>query len=246
MLRLFPLAVFSLVWGVGFAAAQDSSAWEKLPKLDLDKQIRIHVDKAVAAAGIEVTDWRWLKKNETIAAKVTLKKDLPAGMQLHCSSYTKGGFSKSGGPLVDGKGPKGNEAAIGWVPVRPTPDKTDCVFIYLTEKNKLWVGLLNNRALEKEKPARGFVNSAAEFAKLWTAWFGKEKQPEIDFDKQVVIVATSTKARICGLHLIDNKGDVQVHVGLIRGAPEGEECSYGLLVVDREGIKTIQGKPISK
>src|SRR5262249_34491155 len=90
----------------------------------------------------------------------------------------------------------------------------------------------------------GFVTSAAEFGRLWTAWFGNEKPPEIDFDKQVVVVATSTRARIHGLHLVDYQGDVRVFVGLILGAPG--EGSYGLLAVDREGVRTMQGKPISK
>jgi hypothetical protein len=244
MLRVFPLAVVAII-GVGFVTGQESSVWERLPRLDLDKQIRVHVDKAVAAAGIEVSDWRWLQKNETIATRVTLKKELPPGVVLRYSTYTKERFAKSGGGLVDGNGLKINEVAIGWIPVRPIPDKTDCVFVYLsTEKTNTWVGLLEDPALEKEKPARGFVNSAPEFVTLWTAWFGKEKMPEFDFDKKVVIVATSTKARIHGLHLIDNKGDVEVYVGLIRGAPN--ECSYGLLAVDREGIKTIQGKALSK
>jgi hypothetical protein len=248
MLRVLPCAVFSLVWSVGFANAQESSAWTRLPKLDLDKQIRIHIDKAVMRAEIEVTDWRWLRKNVTIAAKVTCKKGIPPGMRLSYWTYTKEGFALAGGPLVDATRVKVNEAAIGWIPVRATPDKTDRVFISLRpEKNPgnlAWVGLLKDPALEKEKPASGLVTSAAEFTRLWTAWFGKEKLPTIDFEKQVIIVTTSTRARIHGLHLIDNKGDVQVFVGLILGAPE--ECSYGLLAVDREGIKTIQGKPLSK
>jgi hypothetical protein len=228
-----------------FADAQEPSAWEKLPKLDPEKQVPVHIDKAVAAAGIEIADWRWLIKNEAIAAKITLKKDLPAGTGLRYSTYSKAGYTINGGSLVDLKALKVNEATVGSAEVRLAPDKTDRVFIYLTsEKHKAWVGHLQDRALEKEKPADGLIKSADEFAKLWTAWFGKEKLPEIDFDKQVVIVETSTKAGIHRLHLIDNTGDVQVFVSLVTGVPD--KCSFGILAVDRKGIKTIQGKPISK
>jgi len=229
------------MWNVGFTHAQDSSAWERLPKLAVDKEVSVHVDKAVTAAGIEISDWRWLKKDQAITAKVILKKELPGGVQLQFWTYTEKGYASAGGPFVDEVTPKIKKAFVGWIPIQPT----ERVFIYLKSRYpKTWVGLLKEPALAKEKPAKGFIDSPADFPKLWKAWSDKEKVPEIDFEKQVVLVATTTKARIHGLHLIDNKGDVQVFVGLSSFALPNE-CSYGFLVVDREGIKTIQGKSIS-
>jgi hypothetical protein len=247
MLRFLSLTTMVLLGSVTVAHAQDDEAWKKLDKVNVDL-IRIHIDAVIVKAGIEIADWRWIKKDQFIAAKLTAGKELPPGVVLEYSNYTKDGHWLESGILVDAKNVKVGERKIVTVGVGAELARTDRIFIHLIpekdQANKEWVGILKDPALEKQKPASGFVGSADEFAKLWKAWQGDKKLPEIDFKKQVVIVVTSTKGSVRGFHLIDNKGDVEVFVGLLFGKPG--ECSFGLLVVNREGVKSIQGKPLSK
>jgi RNA polymerase sigma factor (sigma-70 family) len=109
---------------------------------------------------------------------------------------------------------------------------------------KEWAGRLADGELEKEMPVDGFITTKEDFAKLWGAWMGKEKLPEINFDKELVLVATFSKGRVFEILLIVGKGDAKAVVG--RKAEEVQGFTFLIAVFNREGIKTIDGKPIKK
>jgi hypothetical protein len=247
MFRNVSLATIVLVTGAMSARGQDDAAWQKLDKVNVDL-IRIHIDPVIVQAGIEIADWRWIKKDQFIAAKLTAGKALPPGMVLEYSNYTSDGDWLEAGILVDAKNVKVRERKIVTVGVGAELARTDRIFIQLKpekdQANKEWAGILKDPALEKQKPASGIISSADEFTKLWKAWQGDKKLPEIDFKKQVVFVATSPRGSVRAFHVINNKGDVEVFVGLNNGIID--QCSFGLLAMDREGVKSIQGKPLSK
>jgi hypothetical protein len=118
------------------------------------------------------------------------------------------------------------------------------------KSTKEWAGQLEDGKLKKEKPvdrlftADGFITNKEDFAKVWKAWMGKEKLPEIDFDKELVVVASSSKGRIFEILLIEEKGDVKTIAG--SRAAEVKGFTFMIAVFKREGIKTIDGQPIKK
>src|SRR5438094_767979 len=54
-----------------------------------------------------------------------------------------------------------------------------------------WTGVHKDEKVKKMAPEAGFVTDAKAFAKLWKAWRPEEKVPEVNFKKEIVIVATS-------------------------------------------------------
>src|SRR4051794_31612809 len=55
-----------------------------------------------------------------------------------------------------------------------------------------WGAKLKDVELKKAAPANGFLANAEDFAKLWKAWRGDEKVPEVDFKQNLVLVAMSS------------------------------------------------------
>jgi hypothetical protein len=124
---------------------------------------------------------------------------------------------------------------MGWA----SPAHADMI-----KSTKEWRGQLEDEKLEKERPAKGFVTNKEDFAKLWKAWMGKEKLPEIDFDKELVVVVSSSKGVISWISLLLIDGDAKTVAALLPMEVKG--FTFALAVFKREGIKTIGGKPIEK
>ena len=100
--------------------------------------------------------------------------------------------------------------------------------------------------LMKEKPASGYIANEKSWAKLWKAWRGNEEVPKVDFDKQLVLVGTVKCARN-GMNVrykLDDKGNLEVTV--MQTDIAGPGFNYQIVVVDRNGVKTINGAKIKK
>jgi hypothetical protein len=114
---------------------------------------------------------------------------------------------------------------------------------------KEWKGKFpakEDEPLRMEAPTSGYIANEKAWAKLWKAWRGKEELPKVDFDRQLVLVgseqcaANSIEARL-GL---DEKGDLKGYFRTtLLGGPG---FVYLIVVVDRAGIKTYNGKAIEK
>jgi hypothetical protein len=98
--------------------------------------------------------------------------------------------------------------------------------------------------LMKETPASGYLANQKAWARLWKAWRGKEELPKIDFSKQLVLVGAAPCAanRIGANFTVDDKGDLRG--GFFATEIGGPGFVYLIVVVDRNGIKTWNGKPI--
>jgi len=96
----------------------------------------------------------------------------------------------------------------------------------------------------KLAPANGAIADEAAFMKLWTAWKGDAAAPKIDFKKQIALVGTTQCAanRVFGSFAVSETGDVKVVFGTT--LISGPGFAWVIYVVDREGIKSINGKPI--
>src|SRR5262245_7012838 len=100
--------------------------------------------------------------------------------------------------------------------------------------------------LLKEAPKTGYVANEKAWAKLWKAWRGKEELPKVDFEKQLVLVrAVPGAMNMIDLDLkLSEKGELKgdfkaTEIG-------GPGFAYLIVVIDRAGIKSYNGKIIDK
>jgi hypothetical protein len=97
---------------------------------------------------------------------------------------------------------------------------------------------------QKATPASGYITNEKDLTKLWDAWKIKDKQPAVDFDKQIVLVATSQSSRLKLTPKLDDKGNL-TSLGLAT-RDLTEDFAYAIVVFSRDGVKTINGKEIGK
>ncbi len=113
------------------------------------------------------------------------------------------------------------------------------------EPVKTWSGSSLKEEGIKEAPKSGVITDAEAWAKLWKAWKFEEKLPEVDFKKQIVLVTTAGCAanKWSGPQIkLTEKGDLRPQVAATEIGGPG--FIYLIQIVDREGVKTIHGKPL--
>jgi len=107
-----------------------------------------------------------------------------------------------------------------------------------------WSGIIRDEeGLKQQAPAAGHLTDAASFEKLWKLWRPKEALPKVDFTKEIVLVATAGGPnRVALSATLDAKGDLRVRsrATLIGGPGFG----YAIATISRQGIKSINGKPL--
>jgi hypothetical protein len=104
-------------------------------------------------------------------------------------------------------------------------------------------GSVEDEALQKEAPAGGVVVSAKGWEKLAKAW-GIKDPAKVDFDKELLVVATSGGSRLNVTAKVDAKGDLKV-IGLgTRDLRPG--FRYAIKSVSKDGVKTVDGKELPK
>ena len=109
------------------------------------------------------------------------------------------------------------------------------------ETLKEWRGDNPNEVLSKDAPK--FVANSKDLEKLWKAWDIKEKIPEVDFAKEIILIATTRGSRLNLKATLDEKGDLQL-LG-IATRDLGQGFRYVIISVNKTGIKTIEGKAIT-
>jgi hypothetical protein len=107
---------------------------------------------------------------------------------------------------------------------------------------KQWTGSVEDEKLQKEAPT--VIASAKTFEKVWKAWKPADKVPEVDFAKELVLVATTRGSRLSIRLLLEDSGNLKVGAIATRDLRPG--FRYEMVVVPREGIKTVDGKEIPK
>lgn len=103
-------------------------------------------------------------------------------------------------------------------------------------------GSVADESLMKQAPDGGVIASAKAMEKLAKAW--GIKVPKIDFEKSIVLLATTrgSELSIEGPRLKD--GDLTV--GFITTDDLRPGFRYLLVVHPRAGVKTVNGKPLPK
>lgn len=124
-----------------------------------------------------------------------------------------------------------------------TPKATNTIQI-----KQAWDGILPKADLDRDWPARGVVGDTKTWARIWKAWRGGEKQPEIDFERQLVVVLQASgpnKIDMPRLQL-DKTGNLTIPPSVSTLLPEDGRNGYKIMVIDRAAIKTIEGQPIGE
>jgi hypothetical protein len=105
-----------------------------------------------------------------------------------------------------------------------------------------WDGSVEDLALQKLAPPTGYLTDPKQFAALWNGWKVGEKAPKIDFDKQLVLVATTRGGRLGMKPQLTDQGDLRASAIATRDLRPG--FRYLILVVSRTGVKTVNGKQL--
>jgi hypothetical protein len=124
--------------------------------------------------------------------------------------------------------------AAGVAAAAPTPLKA----------TNTWMGSIDDEKLAKEMPENGVITNAKDFEKLVKAWKVADKVPELNFDKEIVLVAKTEGSKLTLNASLDEKGDLKVLGVATRDLRPG--FRYVIISVPKEGVKTINGKELPK
>ncbi len=104
-----------------------------------------------------------------------------------------------------------------------------------------WSGGMADESLQKQAPVDGVIVEAAAFAKLCKAWNVAAKAP-VDFKTQFVAVQTTGGSIIHMSAQLGGDGEMKVlgmaTMDLVPG------FRYQMLVLPRDGVKTVNGKKL--
>jgi hypothetical protein len=104
-----------------------------------------------------------------------------------------------------------------------------------------WSGSVEDEALLKDFPKSRLITDQKTFERVWTSWKVGPKMPTLDFGKEIVLVAVSRGGILAHTAtLLD--GNLRVVSRASRAIRPG--FRYSILVVSKEGVKSIDGQPL--
>ena len=110
---------------------------------------------------------------------------------------------------------------------------------------KIWSGRDLSNDLQSAAPPNLYNADAASWSKLWKAWRG-EPVPIVDFDKELIVFCTTSSPNSCGINLsLDEQGDLEITSVTTLIGSDAKTFNYQIGLIDRAGIKSIEGKPIA-
>lgn len=111
------------------------------------------------------------------------------------------------------------------------------------EPKERWDGRVSNLQILELAPESGFIADEAALERIWKEWNPAEKQPEVDFKKDLLIVVTAMGPNnLFAKMTLDDKGDLKVVPGSTKKAGPG--FSFAMLKIPRAGVKSVNGKPV--
>lgn len=106
-----------------------------------------------------------------------------------------------------------------------------------------WNGSRPDATLQAKAPNDGFIAAAEPWEALRKNWALGPETAVVDFTKQLVLVATTPGSRIGGKPSLTDEGDLRFMPFATMDLGEG--FRYLILVVPRDGVKTVNGKPLA-
>lgn len=107
---------------------------------------------------------------------------------------------------------------------------------------KEWRGRIA-RFIPYGNPVGDYLASQAELDKLWGDWQIPGKSPQVDFKTGVVLVRTCNCSHISIAPLLNDQGDLHIQVTMTKDLRD--DTGYVIVLIPRQGIKTVEGKPIA-
>lgn len=110
---------------------------------------------------------------------------------------------------------------------------------------RIWNGEVKIE-LRAEAPEGGYIASQPVWEKFWKAYRGEAPVPEVDFERELVLVGVNKDPNTIGIQAkLDEKGDLTVtYSTTLMFVQDPKSCKYQIGVIKRDGVKTINGKPI--
>jgi hypothetical protein len=124
--------------------------------------------------------------------------------------------------------------AAGVAVAAPTPLKA----------TNTWTGSIDDEKLARAMPENGVIANARDFEKLVKAWKVAEEAPEVNFEKEIVLVARTGGSKLTLKASLDEKGDLKALGLATRDLRPG--FRYAIISVPKEGVKTVNGKELPK
>jgi RNA polymerase sigma factor (sigma-70 family) len=109
-----------------------------------------------------------------------------------------------------------------------------------------WDGIIQDRKLLKEVSDKKIVVENQAWSKLWKAWRTNEKLPTINFIREMVLVLTVTGPnKVSAPELVLGRfGNLKVAPPISTLLPDDGTIGYKIIVIDRAGVKSINGSPV--
>lgn len=108
-----------------------------------------------------------------------------------------------------------------------------------------WSGKDLANDLKSAAPQELYIAETASWEKLWQVWRKGEKLPAVDFNKELIVFCTTGSPNSCGVNLaLDKEGNLNVTAISTLMASDEKSFNYQIALIDRAGIKTINGKAI--
>jgi hypothetical protein len=106
-----------------------------------------------------------------------------------------------------------------------------------------WSGSVDDEKLMKDAP--NCIVSDKGLDRIWEAWKIKEKKPQIDFKKFIVVVVLSSGSNLSlDSGMLDKKGNLELRAIATLDIAPGFRYVFG--TVNNAGIKTVGGKKLPK
>ena len=104
-------------------------------------------------------------------------------------------------------------------------------------------GDLKDAELGKKAPPDNVIVSQKVWDALVKAWDIKDP-PKVDFEKELLVIATTVGSRLSVSGTVDDKGDLKVRA--ISTADIRPGLRYRIVSFSRAGVKTVNGKELPK
>jgi hypothetical protein len=104
-------------------------------------------------------------------------------------------------------------------------------------------GSLDDETLMNESPPSSVIASTKAWEKLAKAW-GIQNPARVDFDKEILVLATTRGSRLNLSTRLDDQGDLKIVAISTRDLRPG--FRYAIKSVSKEGVKTVNGQPLLK
>lgn len=105
-----------------------------------------------------------------------------------------------------------------------------------------WSGKFRDNTLQKFAPQQGFIATLDAWKHLWGAWRPGKTLPEVDFEKELILVGVVPGPNAVLLLPLNQDGKVTFAVGGTKKGGPG--FGYKLVKIPRVGITSVQGKSL--